>query len=400
MRQPAIRARNGLCVTLCLAAALLGLPPLASAEEQGLAGSIMTKHNLKLYGFVDASYVHNFNNPASKVNHNRVFDVDSNSFRPHLAQIVLEKEAKTGGALSEAAGFRVKLNFGEDSQFTGGTDFNDEVDFQEVYGQFIVPVGNGLDLRVGRMNTLIGFEVIESPYNLNFSRSWLFGFGQPFTTTGARLAYTVNEYVGFAVGAINSFGGATSDPNNSKSVEAALFLTATDRLSMTLYGFWGPEGAVGADNADRVLGGSFVSLQATDKLGFVVEAYYANQANSGTTLTAAGNSRWNGVAGYVIYDFTEQWGLRLRGEIFEDAGGTQGCFGVTGIRPNAGVCFGDVPREQTLWESTVTLQYQPVPSVITRAEFRYDKSDQNTFQLGTRSANHQETLAFEAIYLF
>ena len=57
-----------------------------------------------------------------------------------MAQIVLEKQGKTGGELVDHAGFRVKLNFGEDSQFTGGSDFGDEVDFQEVYAQFVVPL--------------------------------------------------------------------------------------------------------------------------------------------------------------------------------------------------------------------------------------------------------------------
>ena len=58
------------------------------------------------------------------------------------------------------------------------------------------------------------------------------------------------------------------------------------------------------------------------------------------------------------------------------------------------------PTAQTMWETTFTLQYKPVPPFITRVEFRYDKSDANTFQFGTRTANHQETLALEVIYLF
>ena len=54
---------------------------------------------LSLYGFVDLSYTQNFKNPSTQVNQNRIFDVDSNSFRVQLAQIVLEKEGKTGGAV-------------------------------------------------------------------------------------------------------------------------------------------------------------------------------------------------------------------------------------------------------------------------------------------------------------
>jgi hypothetical protein len=55
---------------------------------------------------------------------------------------------------------------------------------------------------------------------------------------------------------------------------------------------------------------------------------------------------------------------------------------------------------QTIWEVTVTLQYKPFSSLITRLEYRYDKSDQNVFQLGGRATSYQPTLSFEAIYVF
>jgi hypothetical protein len=55
---------------------------------------------------------------------------------------------------------------------------------------------------------------------------------------------------------------------------------------------------------------------------------------------------------------------------------------------------------QTIWETTATLQFQPLPFLMTRLEFRYDKSNKNVFQVGDRSANHQETLALEVIALF
>ena len=174
---------------------------------------------------------------------------------------------------------------------------------------------------------------------------------------------------------------------------------------------------------DILLGGGIFNFQATDQTAFIVEAYLANQANV-STISAAGNGRWNGVAGYLIHDFTEQWGLRLRGEWFEDAGGTRTCTG-TLDPPRANVCFGatasgtaplpavpgglvNTPASsgpnagvaQSLWETTITLLYKPVPSMMTRLEYRYDKSNKNTFQIGNRPANHQNTLAFEAIYLF
>jgi len=360
---------------------------------------VLTKEDFSLYGYVDTSYVQNFKNPMGNVNQNRVFDVDSNSFRVQLAQIVLEKEAKSGGALAEAAGFRIKLNFGEDAEFTGGSASGDDVDFQEVYAQFIAPFGNGLDLRIGRMNTLIGYEVIESPYNPNFSRSWLFGFGQPFTTTGIRGSYDFNDQVSFSIGVINDFKGSISDDNNTKGVESALFLSPTDWLGLTFYGYFSSnEGAVGAD-AGRLLGGGIIDIQVTEATEIVLEAYYANQENA---FANGSNARWNGFAGYIIHDFTEQWGIRFRGEIFEDASGFTSCFGggTKGTGKPGSCAPGSGAAGQTLWEMTYTLQYKPVPFLVTRVEFRHDHSDQKTFLKGTKAVDNQQTLALEVIYLF
>jgi hypothetical protein len=55
---------------------------------------------------------------------------------------------------------------------------------------------------------------------------------------------------------------------------------------------------------------------------------------------------------------------------------------------------------QTLWETTYTLQYKPTPNLITRAEFRYDKSNKNVFMNGNDPTNNQETLSFQVVYLF
>ena len=339
--------------------------------------SVLTKEDFNLYGYVEASYTHNFNNPNSQRNANRIFDVDANSFRPHMAQLVFEKEGKSGGTNADRAGFRIKLNFGEDAKLTGGSGA-DDVDYQEAYAQYVAPIGNGLDLRIGRMNTLIGYEVIESPLNPNFSRSWLFGLGEPFTTTGIRASYEFNDMVALSVGLINSWNGARSDANRSKSIEALLGLTPMDWLSVSLFGFWGPEGALGASNSDLVQLGGIVTTQVTPQTSLVLEGYHASQENA----LAGMDVQWHGVAGYVIHDFDDQWGARFRMEWFKDSDG---------------FLTGD---DQKLWEGTATLQYKLTPSLITRLEFRYDKSSQNSFQYGQRAANHQETLATEVIYLF
>ncbi len=369
------KMRNGCSVLVMVGLLNLGFVCLSQA-------ALLTKEDFNLYGYVDAAYTHNFNNPSSQLNRGRIFDIDANSFRLHMAQMVFEKEGKSDGTHADRVGFRIKLNFGEDAKLTGGSGA-DDFDYQEAYVQYIAPIGNGLDLRIGRMNTLIGYEVIESPLNPNFSRSFLFGLGEPFTTTGLRASYEFTEQVSFSIGVINSWFGSTSDFNRSKSVEALLGLTPLDWLSVSLFGFWGPEGTVGTKNRDLVQAGGIITAQVLESTSLVLEGYYAEQENGVVVAGRRKDVQWHGIAGYVIHDFDDQWGVRLRGEWFRD---DDGFF--TGL------------NNSTLGEGTVTLQYKPVPSLITRVEFRYDKASQNVFQFGTRAANHQETLATEVIFLF
>jgi len=360
---------------------------------------------LTLYGYLEGSYTQNFGNPSNSINQLRIFDVNANEFRPNVAKIVLDREANANGTGWDRTGFRIKFNAGKDSKFIGGTNLNPYADFQEIYGQYVAPIGKGLDLKVGRINTLIGYEGLESPNNPNYSRSWLFGLGQPFTTFGVRASYRFSKQVSFSIGGINSITSATSDATNDLLVESALTLSPTDRVQFTLYGLFGPRnGQTPGSGGNRLLGGGILNVQMTEKASVVLESYYANQVNS-SQLSRAGNARWDGVAGYVLYDFTEQWAFRFRSELFEDAGGYVSCNGTESF-PQANVCFGATPTAtapdivQTLWETTYTIQFRPIRSLMTRLEFRQDHSNKNVFQSGSNPANHQETLSLDVIYLF
>jgi len=391
-------------------------------EKKTEAASIWKTLGFKASGFVDVAYTHNFNNPNSDLNQMHIFDTDANAFMPHLAQIMVERPADAGGSLLDRAGFRARLNFGLDSRVTrarsnyqSGTS-NDEVDFQELYAEYIVPLGNGLKIQFGKMNTLIGYEVINSFENANFSRSFMFGTGQAFTTTGVRFTYTFNPLITTVFGVVNGWDNV-DDNNRGKTIEYLVALTPHERFGVTWYGSYGPEqanrqfgdatsgGAPGNPSAKRFANGLIFTFKATAQDTVVLEPYYVNEAWA-STISKAGNARWNGLAGYFIHDFDDQWSLRLRGEIFEDAGGSRLCAGTWNNAGGTNTCAGATnttaatPVSQTVWEITPTLQFKPTPSLYTRLEFRYDKSDKNTFLYGSVPTNHQETLSFEAVYVF
>jgi len=376
------------------------------AEKTAEKRLVSERLNLRFYGYFEGSYTQNFNNPSNRINELRIFDVNSNQFRPNLAQFVLEREAKAGESGWDRLGFHVKFNAGRDSDFIGGVNLSTWADFQEFYVQYLAPVGRGLKIQVGQINSLVGYEVVESPYDANYSRSWLFGLGQPFTTRGARASYEFNKQVSLSVGAIGYINSARADTNFDPLVEYALGISPTEKVRLTLYGVAGPrDGPSGTPGGTLFLAGGFVSLHLSDQTSAVIESYYANQSNS-STISQGRNARWDGVAAYLIHDLTKEWGVRLRGEIFEDASGMVTCQGTTEYQPRANVCFGATSSAsapavaQTLWEFTGTLQYKPFASLMTRLEYRYDKSNQNVFQVGGRATSYQPTVSLDVIYLF
>jgi hypothetical protein len=73
-------------------------------------------------------------------------------------------------------------------------------DLQEAYVSFLLPLGDGLIVKGGKFVTLLGYEVIESPNNLNFSRGYLFALAIPLTHTGGLLSYTFGEQFSVTAG--------------------------------------------------------------------------------------------------------------------------------------------------------------------------------------------------------
>src|SRR5262249_21497912 len=218
------------------------------------------------------------------------------------------------------------------TNFQPGTA-NDEFDPQEIYGEYLAPIGNGLKIQVGKIHTLVGLEQINGWDNYNISRTWMFGLSQAFTTTGVRFTYPIASWATVALGLVNGWDNI-DDNNRSKTFEWGLFLTPHDRFSATFYGTYGAEqsngnsgpgglnggsnaaaqsctlGIAGCDpTAKRLVVGSIITVKVTGSDTLVFEPYYANESNASASRAASGqppNARWNGVGTYWIHDFNDQ----------------------------------------------------------------------------------------------
>jgi Putative beta-barrel porin-2, OmpL-like. bbp2 len=450
------RSRIGIGIGMCAMVSLLGGNAALAAD----ADSTWKTLGFKFSGAAEASYTQNFNNPNTNLNQLRIFDSQANSFVPQVAQFMVERPA-TAGSATDRIGFRARVNFGAQSRFSRartnyqpGTD-NNELDVHELYAEYIVPVGNGLKIQAGKINTLIGLEVINSWENPNFSRSFTFGLAQAFTETGIRFTYPFTSWATVAMGLVNGWDNI-EDNNRGKTFTWNVALTPHEKFGFTVYGSYGaeqsngnalagnaavgvcsgggltalgvPAGAnTGCDpDAKRTVVGALITIKPTDKDTLIIEPYYGNESNASITRIAAGqnpNARWNAILAYYTHDFNDQnqphaFSARVRGEIFEDADGARTCVGggnfnggsntcaagfFGGFAPAAGGGFNGQTGAglvQTLQSYTFTLQYKPAPSLLTRAEFRHDISNKDAFLRGSDRVDNQSTLAFSAVYLF
>lgn len=409
---------------------------LTALEEKSDAPGLWKTLGFQIRGGVSATYARNFNNPNTNLSQLHTETAETNTFSPRLAQVIVER-VPTAGSATDRAGFRARLNFGKDAQVSQartnnlpGTD-NKEIDVQELYAQYIVPIGSGLTIGFGKFNTMLGNETFTSWENPNLSRTFNYNLAQAFTNTGLRLTYQVNPMVGLLAGVYNGWDNI-QDNNQSVLLEGALTLTNFDgRLTNYFYTSWGPEqsngrggaanaplapglaqggvcapqGFTGCDPSAKRLELDYIgTAKVTDKDTIILEIHYGNESNASVTRLNAvqsPNARWDAAVLYLNHDFNDQWSLRLRNELFEDAGGARTCSGAVTFNGGNNTCApGVAGTPQTLFSSTNTLEYRVTPALITRTEFRYDKSNKNVFLQGSQAVNNQPTLYFNVVYLF
>src|SRR5437667_9214607 len=220
-------------------------------------------------------------------------------------------------------------------------------DLEEAYGAYKVPLGSGLTVKAGKFVTLLGYEVIESPNNLNFSRSFLFGLAIPFTHVGALLSYSPVDWLTVTAGPVVGWDVA-KDNNDSMSVTGQFALTPFKDFTANFNWITGPEQASDTTHPRTVLdwtatytGLKNVTLGANLDYGW--ETKEASLVASGTRNDT--DASWWGIAGYGAYDWTEQLRTALRLEYFADPESVRSAARALGSRTS-------------LWEVTGTLQYK------------------------------------------
>jgi hypothetical protein len=367
-------------------------------------------HLFQLSGFGDAAYSSRLGNTQTEFitgAPSRVFDYNDRS--PDLQNLNVNLALNAGNLTG-----KVELSAGTDADII--QSWPGAFNGFDVTQAYLAYQFGKLSLQAGKFETLAGAEVIESPSDLNFSRSILFGFAVPFTHTGGRLTYAVTPHVN-VIGGVNAGWDEIRSTNGRLTAEYGFAFNPSSAVSLTAQGYTGieqasnytvgfnpytegfePAGptAPGSPSVDSTPSGAQGQRTLIDIVGtvhptaattFTVNYDHGRQQNFDSFGDAAG---WSGLAGYLSYQLNPKIAATVRYEGFDDPEGYR-----TGLVTPTG--------QGPFWhEGTFTLGYNLSSVVTLRAEYRHDAISGPYFLNtdGVTGNNNNSTVALEGFVKF
>jgi hypothetical protein len=359
-----------------VAVGMLSAAPTALAEDDNASSKSIDERvseieknlgallGFGLSGMAYGSYLYNFNDPDSRKNSLRSLDVEDNSMTLDLFQLGITKTGPAGIAFASKLDFgktasRIGADWNGNGELTGVTGDSGDFEIEEAYLTYTPEWAKGASAKLGKFVTLLGAEVIEAPLNMNFSRSFLFGYAIPLTHTGVLFSMPFSDQFSATIGAVNGWDNVV-DNNDGKSVLGNVTWTASPQFSLLVNGIYGPE-KTDTDSGPRGVI-DVVSNITFDPIAFSLNGDYGEE---GEAALNGSTEKWYGFSGIVGAKLTDQIGLPigtyLRGEIFKDDGGAR-----TGA-------------DQTLWEVTFTGKYFVSEKLTFWVEYRHDDSNEDSF---------------------
>jgi hypothetical protein len=344
--------------------------------------------SVQIGGHVAASYIYNFNNPEFNNGTNTLcqFNCNNNEFSLDAAKLEIGKPASDPGTV----GFQFDLLFGQNAQILGslapagvGVDGNSTPNGissdQELFVQqgFVSYNLNGTTFKLGKFETLLGYELLDSDANANVTQGLLFTFAIPLFHTGALASGTLGEGLTWDAGIVNGFNNSRDQGDNKAFLGKLGYTTGPFFASLATYiGTLGEQrltsrGTTVGDNRRRTqIYDLIFQYQPTDSAKFWVNADIGRTE----ARDVSNDPMFFGVSVGYKQQLTEKVYLALRGEYMNDDEGSR--FGPLGLASGA-IQNPDSLDEIDAYSATVTLGYQIAPGLLARLEYRRDFVDCN-----------------------
>jgi hypothetical protein len=357
-------------ITALATSLLMGSVAFADGVENHVGTALSST---TLSGFVDTSANWNFGEGAGAIP-GRSFDneIKSDGFNLNVVNVTLSGESDTDDGWG--SGYMAELLFGPDANLYGSTSTGaNDSDFaiKQAYVQTTSPIGNGLTLKLGVFDTLIGYEVFGSRDNANYSRAYSY-FIEPFAQTGLLASYDINDVVSVSFAVANTWNTiinarATDEPTRTaedqKTYLGAITFTAPESLGAFAGASLTAAVSTGFDSNTEVkditsvyVGGSTPTPIDGLTLGIAWDHRELKPAAGGTDEAMTLNA-------YLSYELTDDLTFNGRTEWAKGDAGTWG---------TVKTLTGD---DEEIFALTATAQYDIWENVLSRLELRWD-SDQ------------------------
>lgn len=338
---------------------------------------------VSLTGSVTTSYVWSTHSVGDSVVVGRAYDRHHNSFSLNVVNLTLDRPAPTDRV---AAGFHAEAWLGQNAEpvKSVGLDLGPDADIWQAYATLNLPAGaagNYVQVKAGKLATLLGVEVGEDVLNPNFGISYQDIFLEPFTETGAELDAKLSPKWDAELRVSNGWDQVT-DLNQSKTITARVGLTPDEKTLIALSAYAGPEQPRNNTNERagvQLLGSRKLTPAATAE----VQLDYGQEDHAAAD---GGQSKWYAAGLWLTYDVASSATLALRGDYMNDRNGTR-TSGVLGFPVNDGLKVGGV---------TGTLNIKYWDHALLRPEIRFDRASLPVF------GAHQDqlSLALALSYIF
>lgn len=358
----------------------------------------------KLYGWLQMGFATNYSRPPNNLIFGVNFNNRANDFMLNQAYFVLEKTIDLDKRANEfQVGFRVDFFGGHDAPYfenpnlgmwpnlTGnklGTPASNEfgISMPQFWVEAHLPVltERGVDVRVGRFYTMMGYELYPAPQQDFYSHSYEIIYGTPFTHFGVWTITHLGDTVDFHNCLIRGSETTFHDYNDSLEYMGGFTWTSCDKRNiLAVNGIFGPEPSatnIGQNHDWR----SVITAYYTRKFGshdqwrFVTGGNVGWQPGATAIPNGAGDFQaadWYGYSSYLFYTIDPRLIVGARGEWFRDDDGFR-----TG--------FAD-----SYWEITLGLTWKPFQNLRVRPEVRWDWADGTTpYNAGTKSSQFSTSI--------
>jgi len=338
---------------------------------------------MNVSGYVESGF-HVSNHADAGAIAGRLYERSSNQFALNAVALTLDRPIAPERL---GAGFRADVVVGQNAAMLKSAGFNlgPHADVYQLFTTVNIPTANGegVQVRIGRMATFMGVEVIETPLNPNLSIGNEFIFVENFTQTGVSVEHRFNRYVDAQFRVLNGWD-QVQDLNDRLSYMLRVGFTPDAQTSIAVEGFVGPEQP--NDNVALRTGAELLVRRTVGRLTTWLQGDVGREQRNAALPDSTRDATWWAASSWFVFDATASMGIAVRADYLHDrhAARTASTFGLVGA-----------PGHR-LASATATLNMRHIPGILFRPEVRYDRSNQPVF------ATHRQQVTFglSAAYLF